>query len=212
MATRPILLHVFRVKNEARASATPGSFPLSEGAQKIAQTCVQCARHSFRLLSEAWVQGKFAVFDYFYTQYLFSAATILALSALFDGKICRIDLDDFDTASDILSQLSLNGNFGAREFCLHISAIKLSMEASSLIAREDLYSTPVGQNMTEATQQFVLPYTSPMMTAGMALAEPTLQEFLAQSDRSFQLTNATGLDEIQTPFFPDLWVGDWMKN
>jgi hypothetical protein len=53
---------------------------------------------------------------------------------------------------------------------------------------------------------------SQAMTTGMALAEPTLQQLLAQPESNFQLNSSTDLDEIQTPFFPDLWVGDWMNS
>jgi proline utilization trans-activator len=212
MVTRPILLHVFTSTKKSRANqgGVP-SPPISEGARKIAQTCIQCARHSFRLLSEAWIEGAFAIFDYFHTQYLFSAATILAVSALYNAGGESTDADDFETACQILSQLGQSGNFGAREFCLHIDAMKHSMSASAFVPHESQYSTPTASGVP-TSQQAYDPFMSQAMTTGMALAEPTLQQLLAQPDSSFQLNNSTDLDEIQTPFFPDLWVGDWMNS
>jgi proline utilization trans-activator len=213
MATRPILLHVFRSNNETRASESSiTSVPISEGARKIAQTCIQCARHSFRLLSEAWVQGSFAIFDYFNTQYLFSAAIILVISALFDNKNNRNDADDFDTSVQILSQLAQSGNFGAKEFCLHIDAMKLTIEESTSVMRTPLQTLPIGPPLAGGTPQMIFPYTSTAMTTGMALADSSLQQFLIQPDHNFLSENVAGLDEIQTPFWPDLWVGDWMNS
>jgi proline utilization trans-activator len=213
MVTRPILLHVFTSTRKARTNQGSGPPPpISEGARKIAQTCIQCARHSFRLLSESWIEGAFAIFDYFHTQYLFSAATILAVSALSSVGVESTDADDFETACQILSQLGQSGNFGAREFCLHIDAMKHSMGASALTARESQYGTPTTSNISIPTQQSYDPFMSQAMTTGMALAEPTLQQLLAQPDSNFQLNSSTDLDEIQTPFFPDLWVGDWMNT
>lgn len=211
MATRPILLHVFRSNNEARASDSgEPRAPVSEGAQKIAQTCIQCARHSFRLLSEAWMQGAFALFDYFYTQYLFSAAIILVISALFDMDDSK-DADEFDTSVQILSQLAQSGNFGAKEFCLHIDAMKRTMEESLPPIRGNSRIGATAPVLTGSANQTTIPYTSPAMTTGMALTDSSLQQFLIQPDRNFQLANITGLDEIQTPFWPDIWVGNWMN-
>lgn len=212
MVTRPILLHVFTSTRKARAnqSADP-SPPISEGARKIAQTCVQCARHSFRLLSEAWIEGAFAIFDYFHTQYLFSAATILAVSAFSGMGTESTDSDDFETACQILSQLGQSGNFGAREFCLHIDAMKHSMGASVPAAHESQYGTLVASSIPVTSQECYDPLMSQGMTTGMALAEPTLQQLLAQPEPNFHSNNPTDLDEIQTPLFPDLWVGDWMN-
>jgi proline utilization trans-activator len=212
MATRPILLHVFRSNIEARANDS-GEAPTAapEGAQKIAQTCIQCARHSFRLLSEAWIQGSFALFDYFYTQYLFSAAIVLVISALFDINNERTDADDFDTSIQILYQLAESGNFGAKEFCLHIDAMQQAIEESPTNSRGNLRLGSTVPALIDATPQILLPYPSPAMTTGMALTDSSLQQFLAQPDHNFQLANMTGLDEMQTPFWPDLWVGNWMN-
>jgi proline utilization trans-activator len=212
MVTRPILLHVFTNTRKARAnqSGDPPP-PISEGARKIAQTCVQCARHSFRLLSEAWIEGAFAIFDYFHTQYLFSAATILAVSAFAGMGAESTDCDDFETACQILSQLGQSGNFGAREFCLHIDAMKHSMGASVPSAHESQYDILVASSIPVTSQEGYDPQMSQGMTTGMALAEPTLQQLLAQPEPNFHSNNPTDLDEIQTPFFPDLWVGDWMN-
>jgi proline utilization trans-activator len=212
MVTRPILLHVFDCGRKARTNGSNGTAPyVSEGARKIAQTCVQCSRHSFRLLSELWIEGGFAIFDYFYTQYLFSAATILAVSALSDIGAERNDADDFETAIQMLSQLAQSGNTGAKEFCLHIDAIKISMATTSSSVREDLSDRSTAPNDTNATQQALDPYMSQAMTTGMALTEPTLQQILAQPEPNFQLTNPADLGEIQTPFWPDLWVGNWLN-
>jgi proline utilization trans-activator len=206
MATRPILLHVFS------SDSNTASIPISEGARRISQTCIQCARHSFRLLSEAWLQGSFAIFDYFKTQYLFSAAIILVISALSDKNNDIHDADDFDTSIQILSQLAQSGNFGAKEFCLHIDAMKTTIEESALNMREPLTIIPISTPMSGTTQQAIFPYTATSMTTSMALADSSLRQFLIQPERNFLSANMTGLDEIQPNLWSDLWVGDWMNS
>lgn len=63
------------------------------------------------------------VFDFFYTQYLFSAATILAISTLLHGKDRQSDEDQFEVTVSFLVQLQDNGNYAAAEFHKHIEAI-----------------------------------------------------------------------------------------
>ncbi|KAF5532490.1 positive activator of transcription [Fusarium napiforme] len=124
-ATRPILLHVLRTHVSAwdTQPRTEPQIPVS--AMTLSEACIRCARHSCRLLIDCWIDGSFATFDYFYTQYLFSSATVLAISSLIDGKECRSDKEQFESAAQFLHQLKENGNFAAEEFCRHVDAMKL---------------------------------------------------------------------------------------
>ncbi|KAF5604817.1 positive activator of transcription [Fusarium pseudocircinatum] len=112
-ATRPILLHVLRTHVSAwdTQPRTEPQIPVS--AMTLSEACIRCARHSCRLLIDCWIDGSFATFDYFYTQYLFSSATVLAISSLIDGKECRSDKEQFESAAQFLHQLKENDNMSS---------------------------------------------------------------------------------------------------
>ncbi|KAF5242651.1 hypothetical protein FAUST_3190 [Fusarium austroamericanum] len=200
-ATRPILLHVLRTHVAAwdTQPRTEPQIPVS--AMTLSEACVRCARHSCRLLIECWIDGSFATFDYFYTQYLFAAATVLAISSLIDGKESRSDKEQFESAAQFLAQLKENGNFAAEEFCRHIDAMKVCM------------ATRRGQFAPDAVmQQFegidVGGFPNP--TAGMALSEPSLQELLSQPVLDLQFIDASMYhDGAQGLYWPDISPESW---
>lgn len=51
-----------------------------------------------------------------------------------------------------------------------------------------------------------------MVTAGMALAEPSLQEFLADTDLAISGIDNPTFDPLQTPYWPGIWGGDDWAN
>lgn len=125
--TRPILLHRFK---QSRPQVPQDNAPLqrfSDSAFSLTTACIRCARQSMGLLKKAWADGMFPTFDYFHTQFLFSSSTILALSALLQNVGCAIDQEDFLLAGSFLQQLERNGNFGAKEFCTHFEALKMTL-------------------------------------------------------------------------------------
>lgn len=180
---------------------------LPESALTLAETCIQCSRHSCRLLSEAWICGSFAIFDYFYTQYLFSAATNLALSSLLGSAQSQSDSDNFNTAVDIIRQLSRMGNFAAKEFLEHLDAMEDSMQK----VRQNVLNLSLAPQLV-MSDAAPLPLYVPMMTAGMALAEPSLQEFLADTDLTIDGIDNPTFDPLQTPYWPGIWGGDEWAN
>ncbi|KAJ4337039.1 hypothetical protein N0V95_008455 [Ascochyta clinopodiicola] len=181
---------------------------LPESALTLAETCIQCSRHSYRLLSEAWIHGSFVIFDYFYTQYLFSAATNLALSSLLGSAQSQSDGDNLTTAVDIIRQLSQSGNFAAKEFCEHLDAMEESMER----VRNNRLVQNLAQNVPVVNSEATAPFTAPVITASMALAEPSLQEFLAETDLAISEIDNPSFDPLQTPYWPGIWGGDEWAN
>ncbi|KAK7729500.1 hypothetical protein SLS57_001987 [Botryosphaeria dothidea] len=214
LATRPILLHVFRTYRESlRTPASSPTPPIPETAIALAEACIRCARHSYRLLTESWIDGAFATFGYFDTQYLFSAATILAISSLMNGKDAQSDGDHFETGAQFLGQLEHGGNFAAKEFCRHIDAMKLLMrEAGGTGSYAVDASAAPSSNIPGAVQNEEIQYTpGSMVTAGMALAEPSLQEFLSQPDIDLRFIDTSIYDSgLQSLYWPDLRGEDWM--
>ncbi|KAG9500511.1 hypothetical protein J7337_008991 [Fusarium musae] len=201
-ATRPILLHVLRTHVSAwdTQPRTEPQIPVS--AMTLSEACIRCARHSCRLLIDCWIDGSFATFDYFYTQYLFSSATVLAISSLIDGKECRSDKEQFESAAQFLHQLKENGNFAAEEFCRHVDAMKVCMRA--LEARR-------GQYVVQDTGLLGLDVLNP--TAGMALSEPSLQELLSQPVLDLQFIDASMYhDGAQGLYWPDISPESWSAS
>ncbi|KAJ0322464.1 hypothetical protein COL5a_008694 [Colletotrichum fioriniae] len=123
---KPISLHLsFNQTQQVPASAIT-----------LSEACIRCARHSIRLLTESWIDGSFATFDYFYTQYLFSALTILAASSLLqDGNgpgagtgAPNDDKEAFEESVRFLSQLRDAGNFAAMEYCHHVDEMRAELD------------------------------------------------------------------------------------
>ncbi|KAF3039496.1 hypothetical protein E8E12_002880 [Didymella heteroderae] len=112
-------------------------------------------------------------------------------------------LDNFNTAAEIIRQLSHMGNFAAKEFLEHLDA----MEDSIQKARQSVSNPSVAQQLV-ISDAASLPSSAPMMTAGMALAEPSLQEFLADTDLTFSGIDNPTFDPLQTPYWPGIWGGD----
>ncbi|UQC88385.1 fungal specific transcription factor [Colletotrichum lupini] len=136
LATRPILLHILRTKVASWPSATTTTETQQVPASAItlSEACIRCARHSIRLLTESWIDGSFATFDYFYTQYLFSALTILAASSLLQdstsgaGTTPNDDKEAFEESVRFLSQLRDAGNFAAMEYCHHVDVMRAELD------------------------------------------------------------------------------------
>ncbi|KAJ3528095.1 hypothetical protein NM208_g10371 [Fusarium decemcellulare] len=143
--------------------------------------------------------------------YLFAAATVLAISSLLDGKECRSDKEQFESAAQFLAQLKENGNFAAEEFCRHIDAMKVTM--ATVQSRRGDFTLPdanliqldgidVGAALTDANP-----------TAGMALAEPSLQELLSQPVLDLQFIDASMYhDGSQGLYWPDISPESWTTN
>lgn len=95
----------------------------------------------------------------------------------------------------MIRQLSQTGNLAAKEFLEHLDAMEDSMQkVRSNVLNQNLAPQPVVNN------EAPLPFTAPMMTAGMALAEPFLKEFLADTDLTISGVYNSTFDLLQTPY------------
>jgi proline utilization trans-activator len=131
VVTRPVLLHLYRQSLPRREQSPATAQPFSDPALSLTTACVRYARQSTDLLKRSWADGTFLTFDYFHVQFLFSSATILALSALIQGTGWANDREDFLLACSFLHQLKRNGNFAAKEFTTHIDALKAMLLADA---------------------------------------------------------------------------------
>lgn len=114
----------------SREGSQPPSAPeVPAGASALSEACIQCARHSTQLLTQAWIDGSFVAFDCFFTQYLFSSLTVLAISSILDGKDDQAVRGSFEEASRLLNQLKDAGSHVVHEYCHHVNAIEAALNA-----------------------------------------------------------------------------------
>lgn len=73
------MIFLYLLKNPRRSPKVPA------GALALPEACIRCVRHSRQLLIQAWIDDSFVIFDWFFTQRLFSSLTVLAIS----GTTCR---------------------------------------------------------------------------------------------------------------------------
>ncbi|KAH1451581.1 hypothetical protein KXX16_003635 [Aspergillus fumigatus] len=200
LATRPILLHVLRTQLDAREKEPRAAAKVPASATALSEACIRCARHSCSLLVDSWANGSFMVFDYFYTQYLFSAATVLGISSLLDSREPQRDDEQFEVAVDLLSRLLDSGNFVAAEAHKHIAAAIDLMTArrASAMNRATTAAVPSMVNTTSDGSDVEQVSSVPeVMTAGMALCDPVLQDLLDQPLPDLQFIDSSmNLDEL----------------
>lgn len=199
ISTRPILLHVVRT----RLTQPPAESQIPEAAHALADTCVKCARHSCSLLIESWTNGSLMMFDYFDTQYMFSAATILALSISRDKSTSSSDRDRLECLEQFLSQLKSSGNFAAAEFHQHISAITSLLSAAETQSYGD--RTTAASFGSAANLQAELPseprnrlhdYMDGMLASETTLEDPLFCNLMAQPATDLQFIDEASFADV----------------
>ncbi|KAH0032267.1 putative fungal-specific transcription factor, partial [Aureobasidium melanogenum] len=171
LATRPILLHVFRISNKIGGATEE----ISQATLALASTCSHSAGHSYRLLMRSWVNGSFFTLDYLSAQYLFASATVLALSSLSSDSLAKSHQNDTESATHLLRQLSMLGNLAASEFCTHLDAVLRSIATFKASRGESSEAS----TMVQASPATARPDT---VTTEMALFGPLVGDFLTQTD------------------------------
>ena len=146
--------------------------------------------------------------DYFYTQYLFTVATVLAISSLIDGKDSQADRESFETAAEFLSQLKDSGNFVAAEFNQHVDAMKAlfasvetKMQSRSACA-SSAQAVDTGRIGSESMA------TAHDITADMVLSDPLFYDLLAQPMLDLEFIDASlSIDSGQGFYWPVMASG-----
>jgi len=172
--------------------------PIPAPAKPLIDTCILCARHSCRLLSESWIHGAFPALYHDLTQYLFSVLTVLALSSLLGHDDSAADREWFEELVQLLYQLRDSGNFPAREFCRHADLMVAAVDKAagrtnaSGMGGGDL-SMGLGSAQTgngEERDPGGFGAGAAAVTAETALAEPSLQELLMQPTSEMQFPDS----------------------
>ncbi|KAI1361709.1 fungal-specific transcription factor [Xylaria arbuscula] len=194
VATRPILLHSLRMQVAATQSTTSSTASkVPESAAALSEACIRCARNSFHLLTRSWIDGTFVTFDCFFTQYLFSSMTILAISSVLSRKDAHTDRDSFNEASRLLEELGAAGNCVAQEYCHHVEAIQASLsdhaKATAGPAFPDMATMSVA-SQSQLSQGLSADVVSP---ANIPWTNSSLQMLLSQPPLDIQfLEDAVG--------------------
>ncbi|KAF5683803.1 c6 transcription factor [Fusarium circinatum] len=197
LASRPVLLYTLRLRQNQKPDTATSRSPISEIALTLSEACIQCARRSCRILTDSWINGSFPTFEFTYTQCLFSAAVILAISNLLQGSDSHRDGDDFESAADILEQLDQSGNLAAKEFSKHMQAIKLGMSFEKTRLVHGDYPEPgssandnIPIDQGETRPPVDISSDEPMFP----LAAPLLQDLLSQPELDLHFLESSIID------------------
>ncbi|KAI3581945.1 hypothetical protein IWW34DRAFT_802758 [Fusarium oxysporum f. sp. albedinis] len=123
--TRPVLLHLFKTQfqlgNKAREDALPRQ-NFSSITLALAESCVNAAQASSRIVEGLFLDGSIATFGYWDAHHIFSAAMILIMSAVM--KPTAVNSDHLETLLSVLRSLKNDGNIPAVDFCERLSDIQ----------------------------------------------------------------------------------------
>ncbi|KAI2673424.1 transcriptional regulator family: Fungal Specific TF [Penicillium roqueforti] len=125
--TRPILLHLFRVQFclDGSRTADQPSQSFSPTTTALADSCVNAARTSNRILSKLFVDGTLAILGYWDAHYLFSSTLILLMSAVMSPS--QAVSDAVDTALSVLCSMRDDGNVPANDYYERLLLVQKSI-------------------------------------------------------------------------------------
>ena len=125
--TRPVLLHLFKTQfqlgpvktqpDQQQKRQAPSSITLA-----LAESCVNAAQASSRVVEGLFLDGAIATFGYWDAHHTFSAALVLVMSAVM--KPTAATATSLETLLSILRSMKTNGNIPAVDFCERLSHIQ----------------------------------------------------------------------------------------
>ncbi|RSL41875.1 hypothetical protein CEP54_015681 [Fusarium duplospermum] len=123
--TRPVLLHLFKMQFQLGSKVredVPPRQTVSSITLALAESCVNAAQASSRIVEGLFLDGSMATFGYWDAHHIFSAAMILIMSAVM--KPTAVNSDHFETLLSVLRSLKTDGNIPAVDFCERLSQIQ----------------------------------------------------------------------------------------
>ncbi|KAJ5494622.1 transcriptional regulator family: Fungal Specific TF [Penicillium fimorum] len=91
----------------------------------LADSCMNAARTSNRILSKLFVDGTLATLGYWDAHYLFSSTLILLMAAVMSPS--QAVSDAVDTALSVLCSMRDNGNVPASDYCERLKLVQKSI-------------------------------------------------------------------------------------
>lgn len=130
---------------------------------------------------------------------------MLAISSLLGSPQSEANKQSFENAVELLRQLDRCGNFAAKEFCEHIDAMQQSMATVSDIISLELVSHAIPDEDPDVPASL----TRTGLTAGMALAQPSFQDLLANADFEMQGFDDSASGNLSLFSWPEIWGDQW---
>lgn len=128
------------------------------------------------------MDGSFSTLDHTSAQYLYAAATVLAVSSLSFSANSQADKDDFESAAHLLRQLRDLGNISAQEFCYQSELmIKNIAEFEATRANATGVAPFEARNNFDTSGADFSMRLDPM-ASDMGIFGPLVQDFLSQTD------------------------------
>ena len=122
--TRPVLLYLFKTQFQlgSKAQQGPRKQTFSSITLALAESCVNAAQASSRIVEGLFLDGSIATFGYWDAHHIFSAALVLVMSAVM--KPTTATSDALETLLSILRSMKNDGNIPAVDFCERLSHIQ----------------------------------------------------------------------------------------
>ncbi|RFN46417.1 positive activator of transcription [Fusarium flagelliforme] len=169
--TRPVLLHLFKTQFQL----TPASKPrqnVSSITLALAESCVNAAQASSRIVEGLFLDGSIATFGYWDAHHIFSAAMILIMSAVM--KPTAVNSDHLETLLSVLRSLKNDGNIPAVDFCERLSHIQTRVSTLRATGRLDGIP-PVTENQQNITENSA--FQTPMSMDGSGLNDAGIIDY-----------------------------------
>lgn len=121
--TRPVLLHLFKTQFQLGSKAQESrKQSFSSITLALAESCVNAAQASSRIVEGLFLDGSIATFGYWDAHHIFSAALILIMSAVM--KPATLTSEALEMLLSILRSMKHDGNIPAVDFCERLSHIQ----------------------------------------------------------------------------------------
>ncbi|KAF4450928.1 hypothetical protein F53441_5989 [Fusarium austroafricanum] len=136
--TRPVLLHLFKTQFQLGSKVRediPSRQNVSSITLALAESCVNAAQASSRIVEGLFLDGSIATFGYWDAHHIFSAAMILIMSAVM--KPTAVNSDHLETLLSVLRSLKNDGNIPAVDFCERLSDIQARVSTLRATGRLD---------------------------------------------------------------------------
>ncbi|RBR24749.1 uncharacterized protein FIESC28_02522 [Fusarium coffeatum] len=169
--TRPVLLHLFKTQFQLAPTSKPRQ-NVSSITLALAESCVNAAQASSRIVEGLFLDGSIATFGYWDAHHIFSAAMILIMSAVM--KPTAVNSDHLETLLSVLRSLKNDGNIPAVDFCERLSHIQTRVSTLRATGRLDGIPpvTEEQQNITENSA-----FQTPMSMDGSGLNEAGIIDY-----------------------------------
>lgn len=121
--TRPVLLHLFKTQFQLGSKADePRKQTFSSITLALAESCVNAAHASSRIVEGLFLDGSIATFGYWDAHHIFSSALILIMSTMMKPSMATSEA--LETLLSILRSMKNDGNIPAVDFCERLTHIQ----------------------------------------------------------------------------------------